>query len=160
MLVDTDLWLCLLDVSVLAGWRPLGTKDPDAALCRASTHPMQWEALAYFLPCGQSIDGKDAREIARCSAAALAGVSITEVPLQGKTFGEENTFSLLRLAASRDEIPRANTEAALEILSGPPKIEAQALIRFLQGGHVTIRPEHEPPASDSSSKSKAGTKTR
>ena len=150
MLVDTDLWLCLLDVAVLACWRPLGTKDPDAALCRALTHSMQWEALAYFLPCGQSIDGEDAREIARCSASALASVSNTEVPLQGRTFGEENTLSLLRLAAARDDIPQANTEAALEILSGPPKVEARALIRFLQGGHVTIRPEQEPAqASDS-----------
>ena len=144
MLVDTDLWLCLLDIAVLAGWRPLGTKDPDAALCRASTHTMQWDALVYFLPCGQRIDGKDAREFARCSAVALAGVSNTEVPLQGKTFGEENTLSLLRLASARDGIPRANTEAALEILSGRPKIQAQALIRFFQGGHVTIRPEQEP----------------
>ena len=144
MLVDTDLWLCLLDVAVLAGWRPLGTKDPDAALCRASAHAIPWDALAYFLPVGQRIDGRDAREFARCSSAAVAGVSNTEVPLQGKTFGEENTLSLLRLAAARDDIPLANTEAALEILSGPPKIEAQALIRFFQGGHITIRPEQEP----------------
>ena len=125
------------------GWRPAGTKDPEAALCRMSTHPMKWEALAYFLPCGQRIEAKDARELARCSAAALPSVSDTEVPLQGKAFGEENTLSLLRLAATRDDIPRANTEAAIEILSGPPKVEAQALLRFLQGGHVTIRPEHE-----------------
>ena len=126
------------------GWRPLGTRHPEPALRRASTHPMPWEALAYFIPCGQSIEGKDAREMARCSAAALSSVSDTEVPLQGKTFGEENTLSLLRLAATRDDIPRANTEAAIEILSGPPKTEAQALLRFLQGGHVTIRPEQEP----------------
>ena len=105
---------------------------------------MPWDSMAYFLPCGQTIDGKDAREFARCSAAALAGVSETEVPLQGKAFGEENTLELLRLAAAKSEIPRANTEAALELLSGAPRIEAQALIRFFQGGHVTIRPEEEP----------------
>lgn len=144
MLVDSDLWLCLLDVAVLAGWRPLGTKEPDAALCRASKHPMEWDSMTYFLPCGQRIDGKDARELAQCSSNALTEVSNSEVPLQGKTFGDENTLSLLRLAADRQGIPRANTEAALEILSGAPKLEAQALIRFLQGGHVIIRPEHEP----------------
>jgi len=106
---------------------------------------MPWESLAYFLPLGQSIDGKDAREIARCSSAGLASVSDTEVPLQGKAFGEENTLALLRRAAAGDEIPPADTEAAFEILSGPPKVQAKALLRFLQGGHVTIRPERDHP---------------
>ncbi len=105
---------------------------------------MEWETLNYFLPCGQRIDGKDARELARCWALALEGVSGTEVPLQGKTFGEENTLELLRLAAARADIPRENTEAALELLSGAPKNDARSLIRFFQDGHVTVRPAQEP----------------
>ena len=144
MLVDTDLWLCVLDIALLQGWRPRGTKGPDAALRRSSTHPRRWEPLAYFLPYGQTIDAADAREIARCSSAALPDVPDTEVPMQGMAFGEENTLSLLRLAAAREPIPRPNTVAAFEILSGRPKQEAQALIRFLKYGHVMIRPEHEP----------------
>jgi len=141
MLVDSDLWLSLLDVAILAGWRPLGTKDPDAALCRASTHVLPWEALLYFLPLGQTIDGKDGSEFARCAALGLASVSSTEVPLRDHAFGEENTLTLLRLAAARADIPRDNTEAARELLSGSPKLEAQALIGFFRGGHVIIRPE-------------------
>ena len=144
MLVDADLWLSMLDVALLQGWRPRGTKDPDPALCRSSQHTIRWEPLAYFLPHGQSIDAADAREIARLSAEALAEVSDTEVPLQGKAFGDENTLSLMKLAVSREDIPRANAEAAFEILSGPPKKQALALTRFLRYGHVTIRPEEDP----------------
>jgi hypothetical protein len=144
MLVDADLWLCVLDFALLQGWRPRGTKAPDSTLCRRSEHSLQWEPLAYFLPHGQTIDAADARDIARFSSTALPHVSDTEVPLQGKAFGDENTLSLLRLAASREDIPKPNTEAAFDILSGPPKQEALALIRFLKCGHITIRPEVEP----------------
>jgi hypothetical protein len=144
LLVDTDLWLCLLDTALLEGWRPRGTRFPDPELCRESTHEIRWEALAYFLPCGQSIEGEDARELARCCDQALTRVSDTEIPLQARVFGAQNTLSLLRRAAAREDIPRDHVEAAFELLSGPPKRQALELIRFLRLGHVVIRPERRP----------------
>ena len=143
-LVDTDLWLAVLDVALLQGWRPRGTKDPDVRLCRSAEPSLRWEPLAYFLPHGQTIDGADARNLATSCSAGLSSVSDEEVPLRGNAFGHENTLALLRLAASRGDIPKGNTEAAFEVLSGPPKKQALALTRFLRCGHVTIRPEYEP----------------
>lgn len=142
--VDADLWLCLLDLALIEGWRPQGTRHPDGALRRASSHPIPWEPLAYFVPCGQSIEGKDARELARCCSIALESVSDAEVPLQDEVFGEEHTLELLRLGAAREEVPRESARAAFELLSGSPKADAAVLLRFLQVGVVTIRPENDP----------------
>ena len=144
LLVDSDLWIAVLDLAVLHGWRPRGTRDPDAALCRASEHEMAWEPLSYFLPRGQSIEAADARALASSCARGLSLVPEREVPLGGADFGEAHTLSLLRLAAASDELPPDGSRAAVEILSGAPKKEAESLLRFLKDGHVTIRPEVEP----------------
>lgn|GEM_PF-3387664 len=137
----------MLDVALQHGWKPRGTRYPDATLSKESKHPIAWEPLAYFVPCGQSIEGPDAREMARCSMEALDSVSDTEVALGGKSFSEEHTLSLLRLAHGGKGVPETCAEAAFEVLSGPPKQEAMTVVRFLREGHVHILPEDRAIAS-------------
>ena len=140
-LVDADLWIAILDLGLVHGWRPRGTKDPDADLRRASNAAGAWQPLAYYLPVGQSIDAADARELAKSCKEGLTDVSETEVPFTGGAFGEEHTLTLLQRAAAREELPPHGAQAALEVLSGSPKKEASALLSFLSLGHLTIRPE-------------------
>ena len=137
---DSDLWLCVLDLALIGGWRPEGTMSPDEELERSANDGMRWQPLAYFLPRGQRIDRRDAREIARCSNAALADVPDQELTLRGRSFGRRNTLRSIRRAAEGTPVYPESAEAAVELLSGSPKVEAQALIAFLRKGVVTIHP--------------------
>ena len=138
--VDPDLWLCALDLAVLHGWRPRGMTAPAGGQGEGK----DWDAFAYYAASGQEIATDDAREIARCLGAALPEVPDQVVPLQGLEFGHENTLALIKRAV-RGEAPRdADVQAAMEILSGPPKQEARALIGFLESGSFTIQPPREP----------------
>lgn len=101
---------------------------------------MRWQPFAYFLPRGQRIDRRDAREIARCSNAALVDVPDRQLALQDKSFGRHNTLRSIQKAAKGTPVPPENAEAAVELVSGSPKVEAQALIAFLRKGVVTIHP--------------------
>jgi len=101
---------------------------------------MRWEPFAYFLPRGQRIDRRDAREIARCAGAALSDVPDRELALHGRPFGRHNTLRSIRRAAKGSPVDPEKVEAAVELLSGPPKAEAEVLLGFLLRGVVTIHP--------------------
>jgi len=94
--------------------------------------------LAYFPPRGQRVTPEDARDIGEALQRALAFVNDRLVPQQGRAFGERNTSELLRASANGQPIHKEKTDAALELLSGPPKKEAARLAKFLQGGGFTI----------------------
>ena len=136
--VDPDLWLCALDLAVTHGWRPRGMSAPTAPASGAPED--EWDAFAYFLASGQDVADEDAREIARCLDAALPGVPDAVVPMQGLDFGRENTLALIKRAVQGETPDGTAVQAAVEILSGPPKAEARALIGFLRNGGFTIQP--------------------
>lgn len=75
--------------------------------------------------------------LARCIEQALPGVPDEVAPLSDHPFGDDNTLALLSAAGAGPPEP-TRVAAAREILSGPPKAEATALIEFLQGGGFTI----------------------
>lgn len=129
---------------MLHGWQPQGTTEPDQVLDDEAEDGMRWEPSTYFLPRGQRIEQGDARELARCSGEALADVSDTLVPLGGGPFGRRNTVVLIRLAAEGQSIPPRRVEVAAQIVSGPPKVDALALVEFLAAGPITIHPGEEP----------------
>ena len=83
----------------------------------------------------------DAIELATGLGLGLRLVPETVLPLGGGPFGDENTAELLRRAASGDTPSRADAQAALEILSGPPRKQALSLVDFLRGGEFEIEPE-------------------
>ena len=93
MLVDADLWLCALDLAAVRGWKPRGTEPPSGA--GENDH----DRFAYFVPSGQRVVHEDALELASRLREALSDVSDTELPLQGRRFGDENTLDLLTRAA-------------------------------------------------------------
>ena len=101
---------------------------------------MRWEPFAYFLPRGQRIGHRDAREIARCASASLTDVPDRELALHGRPFGRHNTLRSIQKAAGGSPVDPEKVEAAVELLSGSPKAEAEALIEFLRKGVVTIHP--------------------
>lgn len=84
--------------------------------------------------------GDDARALARGLEVSLPQVSDTVVDLMGQSFGDEHTLALLE-GAAQGQVPDAReAQGAREILSGPPKSEARALIDFLRGGEFTMHP--------------------
>jgi hypothetical protein len=130
--VDADLWLCVLDLAAVGGWKPVGTEPP------AGTGPEGHDRLAYFEPTGRRVVEADARELARCLDRALPSVSDAEVPLGDRRFGDDNTRDLLARAAAGGALGRDEAQGALELLSGPPKSEAKGLVDFLKGGAFEI----------------------
>ncbi len=131
--VDTDLWLCALDLAAVSGWKPLGT------VARPARETAKGDRFAYYRADGRQVAPRDAIELAQCLNVALERVSDSVVPLRGQTFGEEHTFGLLAQAATGDAPPPEKAIAAAELLSGSPKQDARALIDFLRGGAVSIR---------------------
>ena len=123
--VDSDVWLCALDLALRSGWVPAGVEaGPDS--------------LSYLPPVGQHIQQEDATALASCLGTALGGVPDSVVPMMGKEFGTENTLAMLRLAYDGGQIPAEDLPAAAEILSGPPKGEAVELARFIAGGSFQL----------------------
>ncbi len=125
--VDSDVWLCALDLALRSGWVPEGVESGD-------------DALGYVAPSGQRIREGDASAFAAYLSSALATVPDSEVPMMGKAFGTENTLAMLRVVREGGNIPSEDLPAAAEILSGPPKGEASELASFLSGGAVTLNP--------------------
>ena len=129
--MERDVWLCTLDLALRAGWKPRGVDLSGRSASEESP-------LAYFPPRGQRVTEEDAREIGEALEGALAFVNDRLVPQQGRAFGERNTSELLRASHNGQPIHKEKTDAALELLSGPPKKEATRLAAFLQGGGFTI----------------------
>lgn len=131
--VERDVWLCALDLALRGGWRPRGVELANDRDGRA-------QPLAYFPARGQRVSEADARDIGQALERALTFVSDRVVSQQSKAFGERNTSDLLSRAAEGAPIQKDKTEAALQVLSGPPKAEAIELVKFLAGGGFTLHP--------------------
>lgn len=145
--------MCALDLAIQHGWRPMGTTAPDAELEAAASRQMRWAPETYFLPRGQTITARDARELGHYLEVALALVSDREIPLHDGAFGELNTLHAIQLAIAGDHhLPREWSATAKELLSGSPKADAYALAEFLRFGAVRVLPYwyEEPPRSSSS----------
>ena len=131
--VERDVWLCALDLALRGGWKPRGVEVAD-----------EWDnrnqPLAYFPARGQRVSDADARDIGQALEQALTFVSDRIVSQQSRTFGERNTSNLLVKAAEGAQIQKDKTDAALQVLSGPPKAEAIELVRFLEGGGFSLHP--------------------
>lgn len=132
LLVDQDVWLCVLDLAVSHGWKPQGTVRGKDGSPR--------DPLLYSLPRGQQVLEADARELGRCVEVSLSAVSDSIVPMRGKPFGRSNTQSLIRQAVFERQVSAGCASAAAEILSGPPKAEAWRVVDFLKGGGFTLHP--------------------
>jgi hypothetical protein len=130
--VDADLWLCALDLAAVHGWKPHGTMPPVGSASELE------DRLAYHRTDGRRLLREDASALATSLEAGLRHVRDSEVPLHGKSFGEEHTLALLSRAAAGETLDAEMGDAAAELLSGPPKSEAWVLVDFLRGGEVSI----------------------
>ncbi len=113
----------MLDLALAHGWKPGGVEPPSHS---------------YVVPRGQFVDEADARELARCFAAALPTIPDEVVPLSDHAFGDENTLGLIANAVQGSSPGTDNVAAARELLSGPPKAQTAALTEFLWGGSFAI----------------------
>ena len=129
--VDSDLWLAVLELAATNGWRPLGTEPAPG-----STPP--FEPMQYVEPKSQRIAREDAQGLARGARQGLHDVPEEELPLRGQPFGGSRTLDLIRRAASGDVAPDERAHAAIEVISGPPRSEAAALLDFHAKGGVTL----------------------
>ena len=124
--IDTDLWLCVLDVAALRGWIPLVTPAD------------QPNGRSYARPVGMTISAEDAHNLAQSIQAELPSIHDKQLPLGNHAFGEEHTESLLSRRSRGEDVSDDDVRAARELLSGSPKRDAQELARFLLGGAFTI----------------------
>jgi hypothetical protein len=124
--IDTDLWLCVLDVAALRGWIPLVTPAD------------QPNGRSYARPVGMTISAEDARNLAQSIQAELPSIHDKQQPLGNHAFGEEHTESLLTRRAKGEDVSEDDVRAARELLSGSPKREAEQLTAFLLGGGFSI----------------------
>jgi len=130
--VDPDLWIAALEIATVNGWRPLGTVKP--------TGSGQPDFEGYLEPGPQQVTHEDAIGFGEGLQRGLDGVPKELLPLRGGPFGEDNTLQLLR-RASIGEIPgKGEIAAAIEIMSGPPRVKAESLAGFLLCGEFTINP--------------------
>lgn len=129
--VDSDLWLAVLELAATNGWRPHGTESAPG-----STPPS--EPMQYVEPRSQRIAREDARSLAHGARQGLQDVPEEELPLRGQPFGGARTLDLIRRAATGDVGPSERAHAAIEILSGPPRSDAAALLDFLAVGGCTL----------------------
>lgn len=101
----------------------------------------QPELEGYLQPGPQQVTHEDAIGLGEGLQKGLDGVPKELLPLRGGPFGEDNTLQLLR-RASQGEIPgRDEVTAAIEIMSGPPRVKAESLAGFLLCGEFTINPK-------------------
>lgn len=136
--VDTDLWLCALDLAIFSGWKPDGVPQPPNDVWKLNAATGEWDPLSYGEPCGQHIGERDANDLARTLTDGLTMVPDAEVPMRGKAFGEENTRGLIGKAHDGRSIKCPKLPAAAEILSGSHKADARALVDFMARGPFTI----------------------
>jgi len=129
--VDSDLWLAVLELAATNGWRPRGTEP-------ASGSEPPFEPMQYAEPKSQRIAREDARGLAHGARQGLGDVPEEELPLRGQPFGGARTLDLIRRAASGDVDPAERATGAIEVISGPPRSEAAALIDFLTLGGCTL----------------------
>jgi hypothetical protein len=129
--VDSDLWLAVLELAATNGWRPHGTEAAPGGA--PSFEPMQ-----YAEPHSQRIAREDARGLSQGARQGLQDVPEEELPLRGQPFGGARTLDLIRRAASGDVAPGERAHAAIEILSGPPRSDAAAVLDFLARGGCTL----------------------
>ena len=147
--VDTGLWLCVLDLALARGWKPMGTTDPDEELEESSGEQMRWEPGAYFLPFGQTIQDSDCGELGKRILLALEHVDDDEVMARDGAFGKTNTLSSVAIAMGGDPVPEKNSTVAYELLGGAPKEQAALLAEFLiDGKAVTIQPQVQVESND------------
>ncbi|HVS18352.1 MAG TPA: hypothetical protein VMT18_07120 [Planctomycetota bacterium] len=129
--VDSDLWVAVLELAATHGWQPSGTEPSSRA--DAGREPLQ-----YAEPSSQRIARDDAHRLAQGARRGLASVPEDELPLGGQPFGGARTLDLIRRAASGELGPDVNARAAIEVLSGPPRPDAVALLEFLEQGGFTL----------------------
>jgi hypothetical protein len=125
--VDTDLWLCVLDLAAVRGWSPPRADSQERSAGTAFTNPA-----------GLQIDAPRAQELAGFIEALLPTISEKELPLSNHPFGEEHTEALLKRRAAGEELTADDASAAQELLSGAPKKEVELLAKFLKAGSVSI----------------------
>jgi len=125
--VDTDLWLCVLDLVAVGGWSPPSARPQERPASTAFAHPA-----------GLQIDTPEAQELAGFIEALLPSISEKELPLSNPPFGEEHTESLLTRRSAGEQLTPKDASAAQELLSGPPKKEVELLAEFLKAGPVSI----------------------
>lgn len=120
--IDTDLWLCVLDVAAQRGWTPAD----------------QPPGRSYARPIGMTISAEDARNLAESIQAELPSIQDRQLPLGNHAFGEEHTESLLSRRSKGQDVRDDDVRAARELLSGSPKRDAELLTAFLLGGGFTV----------------------
>ena len=125
--VDTDLWLCVLDLAAVGGWSPPEGESPERP-----------SSTAYARPAGLQIDTGEAQELAGFIEALLPTISEEELPLSNHPFGEEHTEDLLTRRSAGERLALEDASAAQELLSGPPKKDVGLLAEFLKAGSVSI----------------------
>jgi len=125
--VDTDLWLCVLDLVAVGGWSPPAPGIPERTV-----------GDAFARPAGLQIEAPEAQELAGFIEALLPTISEEELPLSNHPFGEEHTEDLLSRRAAGERLALEDASAAQELLSGAPKKEVQLLMEFLKAGSVSI----------------------
>lgn len=131
--VDSDLWIAFLEIAATNGWVPLGTAAGAAS-------PKPFDPLEYGDAVYQEVAAEDAQALAAGARRGLRHVPGVELPLSDRPFGGSRTLELLRQAAAGNVPREDHAEAAVEVLSGPPRAEALALVEFLDRGAFTLAP--------------------
>jgi len=130
--VDSDLWIAALELATVHGWKPGGTTS--------SGDSTRLDYKGYLSPDQQNVGHDDAKNLARGLERGLAEVPKTMLPLGDGPFGDDNTVQLLKRAAAGEIPQKGEVNAAVEVLSGPPRDEALSLVEFLLSGEFTINP--------------------
>jgi len=125
--IDTDVWLCVLDLAAARGWVPLETQRDE-----------QHDSVSYPRPAGMTISAEDAQNLAQSIEAELPTIHDEQLPLGDHAFGEDHTQALLSRRAEGIAVLDDDVRAAREILSGAPKQDAQGLAQWLRGGAFSI----------------------
>jgi len=131
--VDTDLWMAALEIAATNGWVPVGAGA-------GARSPEPFDPMQYSDALHQEIGAEDARAMAVGLRRGLRHVPGVELPLGDRPFGGVRTQELVRLAAAGNLPKEDRALAAVEILSGPPRSDALALVAFLELGAFTLSP--------------------
>lgn len=126
-LIDSDIWLCTLDLATYHGWTPL-----------VDTRELDRDMGSYTRPRGITLSKKDAESLANALEELLPRIEDDEQPLSDVPFGEHYTEYLLAQRSAGEEVSGQDVLAARELLSGTPKREAQRLAEFLKDGAFSV----------------------
>jgi hypothetical protein len=116
----------VLDCAARSGWTPIATPADRA------------RGPSYARPAGLEVCAEDATNLARSLSAVLPKIQDEPLALGGHAFGEKHTEDLLARRARGEDLRDEDVRAALELMSGPPKRDAERLARFLAGGAFTV----------------------